>query len=859
MAWMYKNLQGTETMTFGKHGLLLSTALIAGLIYGGTASAQSNNDEIIVTAQKRQSTLLDTPIAMSAVTAESLDKSQIRDIKDLQSLVPSLTVPQFANPSAATLTIRGIGTSGFNAGLEPSVGVFIDGVYRARAGSALSDLFDVERVEVLRGPQSLIYGKNTPAGVISVITKKPEFEYGLNAEATIGNYNSRIFKGSVTGPISDKVAFRIAGTKNDRNGFIENVANGTRVNDRNRYGLKAQILAEPRDDISIRLIADINQINEHCCAAPFVYNLPQNAGAFTLLGANILPARPFDRKVAFDGKVQTENTSSGLSAEVNVAFKNFDLTSLTAYRHFNEIGDIDADFVDVEAVRRRTLGDSWDTITQEIRLTSTGEHMVDWMVGGYYFTQNKTHSNVTQFGPTLRQFADLATSGLISGLEGILGATRGVAPGTLLQSDTGLDGQFRQDSSSYATFAKLDFHATEQLTVSGGIRYTKENKDASANISSDMYSQFKFVPGVAGPDNDFIDVSFETGLLIDAVTAQQAAAAAPGIQADPTSPLFGAPIPVIIQAITPTVRSQVGPAIIGGLRAFQFFPTQNLQFADKISEDNVSGNITLSYDVSKTLNVYASYNRGFKAGGFNLSNGSRAGSRNFKNEDIDSYEIGLKTRLFDNRVRLAIAGFDQSLKNFQSEIFNGATFDVNNAGNVSIRGVEVDILAKPIDAFTWTFDATYLDHKYDKFDRGPCTVAERRDPSSGSCFTNGYQDFAGRKIAGVSDWTVSTTGTYTHPIGEHFEGFVRGELRYRSGFNPKADLNPLGEQDSSYIVSASAGISNMEQGWDLSVWGRNLTDEHVLQGVFDSVGQPGSLNGYPINPTTYGVTLRISR
>ncbi len=847
-------------MKIKKTGLLATTALILSLGITGTASSQEV-DEIIVTATKRKTTLQDTPIAMSAVSAEALDDAQIRDVKDLQALVPSLTVPQFANPSATSITVRGIGTSGFNAGLEPSVGVFIDGVYRSRASSALYDMFDVERVEVLRGPQSTIYGKNTPAGVISIITAMPKFEFGVNGEITIGNYNSRILKGSVTGPMfgSDKLAFRLAATRNTRDGFIDNLATGEAINDRDRFGLKGQILIEPRDDISIRLIADYNKIDENCCGAPTVFNLPQNVAAYTALGANILPADPFARRVAVDNLVNTNNKSSGLSAHVTVDFDGFELTSISAYRNFDEVGNIDADFVDIEALRKRQLTDAFDTFTQEIRLASTGQNKIDWLVGGYFFTQDKTHQNNTLFGPALRQFADLATSNLISGFENILGLTRGVAPGTLLGAGTGLDGNFTQDSQSYALFGKIDWNITDQFTITGGLRYTQEDKSVDANITSDMYSQFKFVPQPPGANNDYIDVSFETNLLIDGITAQRAAALAPTIQADPNSPLFGAPIPFIIQAITPTVRAQVAPAVIGGLRAFQFFQTENLVFQDSRSEDNISGNITLSYDVSDTLNVYASYNRGFKAGGFNLSNGSRGGSRDFTNEDIDAYEIGLKTRLLDNRVRLSVAAFSQSLKNFQSEIFNGASFDVNNAGNVSIKGVEVDIYAKPIEQLVWTFGATYLDHQFDQFDRGPCTVAERRDPNSGSCFTNGFQDFAGRKLSGVSDLTLSSTATFTQAINQDYEGFIRGEVQYRSGFNPKADLNPLAEQDGGAMLAASIGISNQEQGWDLYAWGRNLTDTEYLQGVFDSVGQPGSLNGYPVNPPTYGVTLRISR
>ena len=835
-------------MIMKKHGLLASTALIASLAFSGTASAQV--DEIIVTASKRVSTLQDTPIAMSAITAESIEKSHIQDIKDLQSLVPSLTIQQFAQPSGTSFNIRGIGTSGFNAGLEPAVGVFIDGVYRARVGSALNDFIDIERVEVLRGPQSTIYGKNTPAGVVSIISKRPQFEMGAVAEATLGNYNSRIFKGSITGPVgnSESVAFRISGTKNDRDGFIENVATGEDVNNRDRYSLKAQLLIEPRDNITIRLIGDIAEVDQNCCAAPFVFNLPQNAAAFTALGANILPADPFARQVAFDNKLLTVNETSGLSAEINIDFDGFDLTSISAYRHFDEVSDIDADFIDVEALRIRQLSDSFDTFTQEIRVASTGENTIDWMLGGYFFTQDLDHANNTFFGNTLRPFADLATSGLITGLEGILGATRGVAPGTLLGAGTGQDSQFNQSSTSYAGFVNLDWHATEKLTVSGGLRYTKEDKDVNANISTDLYSQLKFVPqDPNAPANDFVDVSFETGLLIDGVTAQRAAAAAPGIQADNTSPLFGAPIAVIIGAITPTVRAQVAPAIIGGLRAFQFFPTDQLVYNQSRSEDNVSGHGTIAYEFTDTLNAYAKYSRGFKAGGFNLSAGSRLGSRDFRPEEIEAFEIGVKAKLFDNRVRVSSSIFDQKLNDFQANIFNGATFDLNNAGKVSIRGIEWDILAQPTDELTVTFGGTFLDHEYAEFDNGPCA------PLAGS------SGCTGQPVSFVSDLILTSTGTYTMPIGENFEGFVRADARYLGNHFSKGDLIAISAQPNTITVGASAGIGDEDGNWDLSVWGRNIFNEEYLQGVFNSVGQPGSFNGYPNNPPTYGVTLRVRR
>ena len=253
-------------------------------------------------------------------------------------------------------------------------------------------------------------------------------------------------------------------------------------------------------------------------------------------------------------------------------------------------------------------------------------------------------------------------------------------------------------------------------------------------------------------------------------------------------PLFGAPIAVIIGAITPTVRAQVAPAIIGGLRAFQFFPTDQLVYNQGRSEDNVSGHGTIAYEFTDTFNAYAKYSRGFKAGGFNLSAGSRLGSRAFRPEEIEAFEIGIKAKLFDNRVRVSSSIFDQQLNDFQANIFNGATFDLNNAGKVSIRGIEWDILAQPTDELSVTFGGTFLDHEYAEFDNGPCA------PLAGS------SGCTGQPVSFVSDLILTSTGTYTMPIGESFEGFVRADARYLGNHFSKGDLIAISAQPNTITV-----------------------------------------------------------
>ncbi|HEX7750885.1 MAG TPA: TonB-dependent receptor plug domain-containing protein, partial [Novosphingobium sp.] len=198
-------------------------------------SGEYAGNEIIVTATKREQTLQDVPVAVSVTTAQTLERAQIRDIKDLGTVVPSLRVGERQNSASTNFFIRGFGNGANNAGIEPSVGVFIDGVYRSRSAAQIADFPDVARVEVLRGPQSTLFGKNASAGVISIVTEKPKFEFGGNVEASYGNYDAVVVKGVVTGPVSDTLALSLAGGINKRDGYNRNLATGGRTNDRDRW------------------------------------------------------------------------------------------------------------------------------------------------------------------------------------------------------------------------------------------------------------------------------------------------------------------------------------------------------------------------------------------------------------------------------------------------------------------------------------------------------------------------------------------------------------------------------------------------------------------------------------------------
>ncbi len=743
-------------------------------------------DEIIVTAQKREETLLNVPVAVTAVRAESLEASQIRQIRDLPLLAPSLSVAQAASSAQTVFSIRGLGTSGFNGGLEPSVGVFVDGVYRSRQSSSIGDFLAVDRIEILRGPQSTLFGKNTPAGVISVITKKPQYEFGYEGEATIANYESRILRGTVTGPIvEDKVAFRLSGNYNMRDGFIDNLFDGSDVNNRDRYSLRGQLQLDPSDNLSIRIIADYESIEENCCAAPFFFNFPANVAALTPLGANLLPAMPFARQVNFDGRLFTDQTSGGGSAEITWDQDWGRVTSITAYRTFDNSNDIDADFIDLDLSGRNFNSGEYDTFTQEIRLESVSDSMVDWMVGAYYYNMDlETHFN-SPYGADLRPFADLVTGGAV----GLLEFLTGNAPGTFLAAGQGtIDEVFNQKTESYSIFGQVDVHLTEQLTVTGGLRWTNEEKEVDA---------------VFNINDPFSALDLNT--------------------------LFG--------------------GAFGGLSVLQFFPPA-APFSRTRDEDNFSGNAIISYQLTPSVNTYASYSRGYKSGGFNLSSSAAASGFSFEPEIADAYEIGVKARLFDDQVQLNLALFDQTLEDFQANVFNGTSFLLNNAGELNIQGVELESMAQPTENLLLTLGVTYLDAEISSFVGGPCPVFT----PAATC------DLSGADLPGAPDWTVSSTATYTVPLGAGKDGFIRGEVYYRGERFLGGDLDPNTLQTASTLVNASMGVVESESGrWEITVWGKNLTEEEFAQGIFDSVAQAGSFSGYPNDPLTFGITVRLRR
>lgn len=797
-------------------GVLSLAAIASGPAFGQAAApSQAGNasgalEEIIVTATKREQTLQDVPISVSVTGMETLEKAQIRDLIDLQSVVPSLKVAQLNAVGQTNFIIRGFGNGAGNDGIESSVGVFIDGVYRSRSAAALDDLPEVERIEVLRGPQSTLFGKNVSAGAISIVTAKPQAEFGALAEVGFGNYNSTFAKASLTGPIADTLAFRLSGNINQRDGFLNNTTTGNDVNDRDRWSVRGDLLWEPSDALSVRVIGDYSEITETCCGVVQLLNGPASGviGAPGPLGMGRPiddPATKFDGDIVFSTDPVNELSGRGVSAQIDWKMSAATLTSITAYRNQRNQSFQDVDFTGADIVNKDQANDI-STFTQELRLASSGDGRIGWLVGAFFQDESLETGVDTIYSTDIRAFANRLSQGFLGVMEGALGLT----PGTyFFQPGQGISDHYEMDQTSYSVFSQLDFKVTDRFTLTGGLAYLDDKKEARSNV----------------------------------------------VMNEPFSAL--------------NLQTLAGGAFapLGGLQFFygnsaDHAPVNypNAQESGVLEGDKVTYAVRAAYDFGP-VNAYVSYSTGWKAGAYNLSSDSRPPDvngvgRSAGPEDVAVYEAGIKANFDSGYVNLAV--FDQSIDGFQSNAYTGTGYNLVNAGEESVKGVELDVAYSPTDWLALTAAATYLDAEYDSFERAACvsydTVRCPTNPATGRM--PDFRDLSGERPAGIAEWTASVSATLSREFGNGYGAYLRGEYDYTDDTwlteTAPPDISTWGQD----IVNASLGLTNETHQFEVMIWGRNLTDDETVIAAFPTVAQAGSYSGFLYPPRTYGVTLR---
>jgi outer membrane receptor protein involved in Fe transport len=840
-------------MKLGNHMLkaaMLSTISIASLSVGSAAFAQDNTPQasdaaddnvIIVTATKREQTLQEIPVAVTVTSAETIERAQVRDLIDLQTVAPTLRVSQNQTSGNATFSIRGFGNGGNNTGVEPSVGIFIDGVYRSRAGSGISDLPNLKRVEILRGPQSTLFGKNASAGVISIVTQEPKYEFGGSAEASYGNYNAIVLKADVTGPLAENVAFSLAGGINKRDGYATIINTGEKSNERDRWFTRGQLLLEPSDTVKFRIIGDFDRIDENCCVAGNVLDGP-TGGIVRLLGGAVNSNNPFDYRVNANFATTNEMDNYGGSVQGDFELGSLSLTSITAYRGSDSSYVNDADFTSAALLDSVTEDRKIRTFTQELRLASDFDGPLNFLLGGYYFNEDIEQQASVAWGAQSRGYVDtsvkIATANALSIplLEATFGALEG-APGRytnkFLASGQGLDENYTLKDEAWSIFGTVDFEISDRVTLTGGFNYTKDKKKFTTDvISTDIWSGVNFdAPQYA---------LFRQQLLYGGALAN------------------GLPAPMALTYATVNANNAaLNP--LNTLKPLQFLPPYlnlpNSVEDGKSADDDLSYTARIAWKATDSINVYASYATGFKASSVNLSRDSRPllsdraaltaagltlsnqsyGTRLANPEKAKVFEVGIKGNW--DQASFNLTAFNQAINDFQENLFIGTGFVLSNAGKRTTKGIEFDGMVRPTDALSFSVSMVYLEAKYDSF------------------VQSAFGDISGQRVASVPELATTLGAVFEQPFGDGNTFVLSGSYHYESS-TPQQDgglLATYSREVNSIDASASVELSN---GVQFSLWGRNLGNHKYLTTIFPSVAQAGSISGYPSLPRTYGASVK---
>lgn len=904
------------TTASARRATLLLT--VAGLALGSPAFAQDTSADpeaqqaetdvtddlsIIVTAQGRQQLLSDVPISANVVSGELLEKSGTNDIRELTQIAPSLLVSSTGNEANGSARIRGIGTVGDNAGLESSVAVFIDGVYRSRSGNALSELGPIDRIEILRGPQGTLGGRNSSAGLISIYTAPPEFEFGAHAAFTYGNYDAIRIEGGVNAPLSETLAARVDGVYFKRDGFYTDVTNGTDINNRDRFLVRGQLLFEPTSDISFRLVGDYSKKDEACCAATFVqpgfaplatispglnsFVRPISGTALTSRSNPIIPILlalgqdprgltqdTFNRNIyptagrSYEGKTK----DYGISGELNWDFGNVSLTSITGYREYSNNQGSDTDYTTVDILYRAPGKNAgarqFKTFTQELRLNGTlFNDRLDWLVGGYYANEKlKARDNLrfgTQYGTFVACRIALAINPALANpsaqnclgpniaalrfANGGAGAFGAATPAILAGinnlgsiSDRGGTGDvYNQKSENYALFTHNIVHVTDTVDLTLGLRYTNETKDFDATFGND---------NTVCPQNRALLGSF---LGVPALAGLAGGIIALSCQGNSTSELNGVSI------------------------------------ADTRGENEFTGTAILSWKPTQDLLLYGSYSRGYKAGGFNLDrsalsnplflnvNAINTANLQFDQETVDAFEVGAKysTRQFG----INASAFRQEFTNFQLNTFNGSVFlvqTVNSCGadlsgadrdasavtgscapdqvqpGVVAQGVEIEANVNPTRDVGIGLGLTYTDTSYKKNLIGN---------DSGVPLDPALRLLPGDNLSNAPELVVTSSASWTPELGSGgLRGLVFLNARLTGDYNTGSDLLYGKEQDGYVIVNGRIGVTNIAGRFSIEGWVQNLFDKNYTQVAFNTpfIAPQQTYSAFLAEPRTYGLTLR---
>ncbi len=770
-------------------------------------------EEVVVTATKRAEDIQEVPMSVTAFTSEFFKDSGVTNLAGLQQYTPSLKITPGTDSNATSIRIRGIGSVGTNVGIDPSVGVFIDGVYQGRAGMSIGDLIDIERIEILRGPQGTLYGKNTAAGAISIFTKMPSPEAQESEVELTYNSDERAEIHAMTNiPLGDSGhATRLTGYAVNGDHLYENTYTGDGINDANKWGVKSRTLFDTSTGVDdglgeFLLTLDYSKEDTDCCGLAVIQyeglstlnspstNTPSQQLSDELIangpnapqkvldwhsfedseGFSPPKADPFGDDYWIDTEIYNKVDIGGIALEWNKDLPNEDvLTFINAWRRYESDSVYDGDFTAYDASSGST-DLTFDQYSSELRVTSQGGQTIDYQGGLYAFYSEMDSTGTISQSPTLVD--NIVTFGI---------PLSAIFPEGTLNTDINT-----YETTSYAAFGQLIWNVTGSFSTTLGLRYTTEQKDrVGSQITTPKAAFIPDLPPIAGPDT-FTD--------------------------------------------------------------------------DTRSDDDLSPTLIARYFVNADIMTYASISRGFKSGGFNQRREQQGKNGEFEPEEATNYELGWKGSTADRRLQLNGTFYYVNYDDFQAQAFDGSSITVTNAGSMESYGMELELVFVPIANMIAGTAVGYNKATYQDFDNGQCTieqtfyqyyVVDAAQSGSPGTVSVCLQDLAGEPIDNAPEWTVSSFVQYDQDLTADLVGIVRLEHSYTDSFFLDQDLDPVLKNDAVNLINLRLTVSNNAQTWEAAIWGRNLLDEEYyalgldipVLGGYTAVTAPGDV---------YGVTVR---
>lgn len=736
-----------------------------------SAQSDSANENrlgnITVTARRRAEKEQDVPAPITVIKGEQLEQTKIYQVQDLQQLLPNFTA-QFIHARQSSVAVRGIGNNTANEGLEGSVGIYLDNVYLGRPGQAVFDLLDIEQIDLLRGPQGTLFGKNTTAGVLNITSRAPVFKEERSVEVSGGERGYRQFKASINQPLSDTVAVRLSAYDTQDDGWIKNTYNGKDLNAIDRKGLRAQALFKPSETFNLRVIAEHNEEDSSTGSlVPYSFG-PWRANGLTYAqvgaaqGAVNLNRDPKDYKVDFNARQRSQVNQDALSAEANWDINGYKLTSITAWRDWKFNPQNDLDFTRLDGITGG-FNVKENQYSQELRLASPLGEVYDYVVGAYYYQQDIVSDNSYVTGPNTA----LATGN---------------------PNNASLYGRGTSKTHSYATFGQATWHVTESWDLTGGLRYTQEKKEGRVDQEN----------------------------------------------------------------ATPLVLAGLDPS-------FAAYDSGTMRRKD----ESIAILLGSSYHFTPDVLGFATFSTGQKSGGYNvngvLTPGAILGNSALEidPEKAKNLELGLKTSWLNNRLlvnaNIFLTKIDdyQAITNTTSSTGRFVPF-LTNVGDLTSKGVEIDVRGQVSDHLGLNFNAAYTDAT---FDRG--TAPTPFEEFDGVAYGRGYRSIAGNRVNGAPRWTANAGLLHKWTINGNVEHYTSANYGWRS--DTYADIN-----NSSYSKIGSYGVFNLTTGfkipqgknqWDISIWAKNLFDKHYYLGLVNQANF-NMYAGSAAQPRTIGASLR---